>query len=172
MFSGCNNLVQVYLGGMEKDNAVENMDRLFSFCPHLTHINDLADWSVANVKSMGQMFHQAKALTRIDLSKWDVSKVKQMSNMFNGCTALTSIDLSKWDVSKVEQMRNMFNGCRALTSIKMAVSWLNGRLDTYRMFHNITNQGVLQYNPAFDYSKIINELPATWTAEAWNNNNM
>lgn len=32
------------------------------------------------------------------------------------------------------------------------------------MFAGITTTGTLSYNPAYDYSKIIAQLPSTWTA--------
>lgn len=34
------------------------------------------------------------------------------------------------------------------------------------MFKDITTTGTFEYNPAYNYSKIINLLPSTWTAVA------
>ena len=55
----------------------------------------------------------------------------------------------------------MFSNCTSLKSVTMLGPINNeiSRLDN--MFNNITTTGTFYYNPAYDYSKIIAELPAT-----------
>lgn len=60
-------------------------------------------------------------------------------------------------------MSGMFEYCPNLTSVTMTgdvsnVAYVNG------MFRSVTTEGTFYYNPQYDYSKIIAELPATWTA--------
>jgi hypothetical protein len=57
----------------------------------------------------------------------------------------------------------MFGRCEKITSVTMthSVSAVTSVLD---MFYNITTTGTFYYNGEYDYSKIIAELPSTWTA--------
>jgi hypothetical protein len=41
---------------------------------------------------------------------------------------------------------------------------INSNLSNYSMFYNVTSEGTFYYNPQYDYSKVIAELPETWTA--------
>ena len=85
--------------------------------------------------------------------------------MFANCTGLTSLNLSNFDTSNVTDMASMFNNCTSLTSLKM-MGDINKLRSTGSMFSNITTTGTFYYNSAYDYSKIIAELPTTWTAVA------
>lgn len=81
---------------------------------------------------------------------------------FSSCSYLISIDLSNFDTSKVENASGMFMNCVRLTSVKMTTGWDN--LETaYRMFYGIQTSGIFYYNSKYDYSKIVAELPSTWT---------
>jgi hypothetical protein len=73
------------------------------------------------------------------------------------------LDLSSWDTSKVTNMERMFRYCRKLTELRMGgdISNLDGWV---RMFEGINTTGTFYYNSQYDYSKIISELPSTWTA--------
>jgi surface protein len=48
--------------------------------------DNISNWNVSVVTSMGGMFQGAAAFNQ-PLEKWDVSKVKYMSNMFRKATA-------------------------------------------------------------------------------------
>lgn len=61
-----------------------------------------------------------------------------LSHMFANCLKLASIDLSSFDISAVESI--------------------------YGIFWDVPSEGTLYYNPEYDYSQIIAELPEGWTA--------
>lgn len=111
------------------------------------------------------MFQGCEQLENVNLRWWWMENIENMSSMFSGCSNLTSIDISSWDVSKVRDMGGMFGRCSNLTNLNLGISWLNPNIMTSYMFANVTTTGTFIYNPAFDYSKIIDELPATWTAQ-------
>jgi surface protein len=83
--------------------------------------------------------------------------------MFSG-TNITTADLRGWDLSKVTDMSYMFENCYKLTTVMMDSELSPNLTVIYSMFKNITTEGTFYYNPAYDYSKIIDQLPATWTA--------
>lgn len=85
------------------------------------------------------------------------------NSMFQDCKRLETIDLSRLDMSQCTHMQNMFNGCSRLKTVIMN-SEINPNVITTDMFKNIKTEGTFYYNPAYDYSKIIAKLPATWTA--------
>lgn len=163
MFFGCSNLESVSILGVDLYEVLEDTSQMFAYCGALQTIN-VNGWWTGRVKNMSRMFEQS-GITSIDLSSWDVSNVEDMSSMFKNCDNLTSLDLSSWDVSKVRDMTVMFAGCSRLTNLNLGISWLNPNVSTIMMFDDVTTTGTFVYNPAFDYSKIINVLPATWTAQ-------
>lgn len=110
------------------------MENLFWGCESLKTINGLSGLNTSNVTTMSGMFYDCKSLTEIDLKGWDTSYVLDMSNMFCNCASLTSVTMTG-DLSNQVSCVNMFDG--------------------------ITTEGTFYYNPAYDYSMIIAELPAT-----------
>jgi hypothetical protein len=60
-------------------------------------------------------------------------------------------------------MGSMFSGCTNLTEIRMGGNPSSLTTVSY-MFRGINTNGTFYYNVAYDYSKIIAELPSTWTA--------
>ena len=87
------------------------------------------------------------------------------NSMFNNCASLTSLDLSSFDTPKVTNMSRMFVNCTSLTSLKM-MGDIKMSLIHNEMLSNITTTGTFYYNSAYDYSKITNVLPSTWTTVA------
>ena len=57
-------------------------------------------------------------------------------------------------------MYRMFSNCDYLQEV-----YIDGDISNVstvsEMFNNITTEGTFYYNPAYDYSKIIDQLPAT-----------
>lgn len=53
----------------------------------------------------------------------------------------------------------MFGACHNLQTVYMDGEIRD--LSNDEMFYNITTEGTFYYNPAYDYSKIIDQLPAT-----------
>ena len=82
-----------------------------------------------------------------------------MSCMFYNCKARV-IDLRGFVFSKVTTMYRMFSNCDYLQEV-----YIDGDISNVstvsEMFNNITTEGTFYYNPAYDYSKIIDQLPAT-----------
>ena len=57
-------------------------------------------------------------------------------------------------------MLRMFGACHNLQTVYMdGEIGVNSSYD--EMFYNVTTEGTFYYNPAYDYSKIIAQLPAT-----------
>ena len=162
MFGSCNNLTSVDLSGIDTSN-VTDMGYMFSACQNLTSI-DLSSWDVIKVTNMGNMFSTCSNLTSIgDLSAWDTSNVTNLNYMFESCSNLTSVDLSSWDTSNVTHMMCMFQKCSNLTEVRMGGD-VSKLISATSMFYNVNTTGTFYYNPAYDYSKIIAELPSKWTA--------
>ena len=189
MLGECRGLTTLDTSNWDTSNIVD-INSLFYNCSNLTSINGIENWDVSNVFDMKYTFYNCGALRSLDLSKWDVSNVIYMHMMFYGCSNLTSItgienwdtsnvvatqsmfyrcsnitslDLSKWDTSKVTTMQEMFRYCGKLTEVKMGGDVSNVTSVT-NMFSNISTTGTFYYNPEYDYSKIIEVLPSTWTA--------
>lgn len=102
-----------------------------------------------------------------DASQYDWSKITDMSFLFSDCQQATSIDLSDADISNVLDMKFMFTNCLRLKEIKMGgdVSKVKDVTGMFGMAGVVgSEQGIFYYNPKYDYSKIIAELPISWTA--------
>jgi surface protein len=83
--------------------------------------------------------------------------------MFSGCSKLTKADLTGYDLSNVTTMYEMFSSCILLEEVIMT-SEISKDLDATQMFSRVKPNGTFYYNPNYDYSKIIAQLPSTWTA--------
>ena len=149
-------------GGQLDTTNLTNMSTMFSNCDALISFK-AANWDTSNVLGMSYLFSSCYNLTSIDVAGWDTSKVTNMSNMFYKCSGLTSIDLSSWDMSNVTDMDYMFAYCENLREIRMGGD-VSNVIDMEYMFFNLPMSGTFYYNPAYDYSKIIEQLPKTWTA--------
>lgn len=107
---------------------------------------------------MAKMFFET-GLEEIDLKGWNTSNVTDMSRMFYNCKARV-IDLRGFVFSKVTTMYRMFSNCDYLQEV-----YIDGDISNVNnvseMFNNITTEGTFYYNPAYDYSVIIAQLPAT-----------
>ena len=186
------NLSSVDTSNWDTSNVI-NMSSMFYSCDNLTSL-DTSNWNTSKVTSMKDMFYDCKKLTYLDLNNWDTSNVTDMSYMFNinNSTSgnelvldgleylnvsnvtnmsymfkdirISEIDLSNWDTSKVTNMSYMFNGC---FTTKIIMGGDVSKLSSYSiMFGNLGNgqAGEFYYNEKYDYSKIIAQLPSSWTA--------
>lgn len=138
---------------------VAYLNNKFQNCSNLTSIKLYFDTS--KVVNMEQMFYNCSNLREVDISSFNTSSVVYMQHMFRG-TKLTSLDLSHFDTSKVTNMQEMFRDSRSLTQLTMS-SNVSKVTNVGNMFYGISTKGVLNYNCEYDYSKIINVLPSTWT---------
>lgn len=162
LFNACYHLKSLNLSGWNTE-AVTNLEKTFCNCSDLSDLN-LTGWSTQNVTNMASTFYNCQSLTSFDfLKNWNVGKVTSMENLFRLCKGVTSIDLSNWNTERLTNVQGMFYGCSNLTEVKMGgdVSKIN---IISGMFGGITTTGTFYYNAAYDYSKIIAQLPSTWTA--------
>ena len=177
MFYECNKLKTI--SNLDTSN-VTDMNNMFCYCRNLTSIPQL---DTSNVKSMYYMFYYCGSLNNIpqldtssaismsymfkgcsklnNIPQLDTSNVTNMSYMFEYCRSLTSVP--QLDISKVTNMSYMFTDCTNLVEVKFKGE-PKSSLAVSGMFSGITTNGTLYYDSRYDYSKIINVMPPTWTA--------
>lgn len=153
MFYECRNLTSI--PQLDTSN-VKNMYQMFYYCSSLNNIPPL---NTSNVVSMSYMFQGCSSLTNI--LQLDTSNVTSMGYMFCYCHKLASIP--QLDISKVTDMSYMFRECYKLLEIKFKGK-PTSNLKVTAMFDDIAENGILYYDSRYDYSKIIEVLPPTWTA--------
>ena len=153
MFYYCGKLTTI--PQMDTSNVI-NMGHMFNYCTSLTTIPQLDTSKVIN---MTFMFYNCMKL--ITIPQMDTSNVYDMSNMFCYCEKLTTVP--QMDISNVGDMVSMFGSCYSLTEVKFKGKPLS-TLRVDGMFSSIKTNGTLYYDSRYDYSKIINVLPSTWTA--------
>ena len=153
MFYNCINLIS--LPQLDTSN-VTDMYNMFYGCRNLLSIPQL---DTSKVTDMSYMFYNCTKLTTIP--QLDTSNVTTMSNLFNGCNYLTTIP--QLDISKVTSMYNIFYNCVHLVEVRFKGKPIS-TLNVNNMFSGIKTNGTLYYDSRYDYSKIINVLPSTWTA--------
>jgi surface protein len=69
-------------------------------------LEDLTFWDTRNVKTMHQMFGNAREFNG-DIGTWDTRNVKDMTRMFYGASSFDK-DISTWDTGNVDSMEGMF----------------------------------------------------------------
>ena len=161
MFNNCLTLKALNISNFDF-SKMTSISELFKDCISLTSL-DVSNVNTSNITNMNRLFLNCSSLTSLDLSSFDTSNVTNMHEMFRNCSSLVSIDLSNFGTNNVENMGWMFYGCSKLTSVKMMGNTSNLRYAT-GFFPYTTNTGTFYYNEAYDYSKIIAELPNAWTA--------
>ena len=117
-FYRCEALKQIE--GLEYLNTseVKDMGYMFYDCKALTSL-DLKNFNTKNVTDMNSMFAKCEALTSLDLKSFNTQNVTDMSSMFDDCWALTSLDLKNFNTQNVTDMRKMFSDCRTLKSLDL-----------------------------------------------------
>ena len=153
MFSGCSKLTTITELEFQ---SLRNVISMFGGCNSLTTIPQL---NTSKVNDMSYMFQDCKSLTTIP--QLDTSNVTTMYYLFNSCTNL--ITVPQLDISNVTNMNGMFSSCRSLNEIRFKGKPQTSIKLAYT-FSNIAENGTLYYDSRYDYSKIINVLPSTWTA--------
>lgn len=126
-------------------------------------IKGLENIDTSNVRTMSTMSYANNATRIVGMENWDTSNVEYMTNAFYALRFLTTLDLTNWDLSNVTDASAMFGACESLIELKMGGP-VNKDMLVENMFAGITTNGNFYYNSAYDYSKILAELPSTWTA--------
>ena len=117
-FHCCEALKQIE--GLEYLNTseVKDMGYMFSDCKALTSL-DLKNFNTQNVTKMNYMFYNCRALTSLDLKNFNTQNVTDMNSMFAYCLALTSLDLKNFNTQNVTNMEGLFANCEALISLDL-----------------------------------------------------
>jgi len=108
----------------------------FYCCEALKQIEGLEYLNTSEVKDMGYMFYDCKALTSLNLKNFNTQNVTNMKGMFSSCEALTSLDLKSFNTQNVTDMSSMFYGCWALTSLDLKNFNTQNVTDMSWMFHD------------------------------------
>lgn len=170
----------------------KNASYMFTNAVNLTEIIGIEDWNVSSLETAGSIFYGCKSLKKLDLSKWDTSSLTSNSISFSGCENLEEVNIKGLDFSKCGYFNEVFADCKKLKHIDLSdVKFESGNLTAYSTFvgcenlisltmntpikvstsytktwfNGVNTNGTFYYNPAYDYSTIIEALPATWTAE-------
>lgn len=122
MFSGCNNLREIYFGKNFDTSSVTDMRAMFSGCNNLRKI-DVTGFDTSSVTDMSQMFKHCEKLTELDVTGFNTSSVTNMSGMFEFCEKLIELDVTGFNTSNVTDMLGMFLGCTRMR--KLDISGLN-----------------------------------------------
>jgi hypothetical protein len=153
MFYNCANLTSV--PQLDTSNAWD-LSEIFSGCTKLTEVPQL---DTSNARLINQMYQSCSQLTEIPYM--DTRNVTDMRSTFSGCKSIISIP--ELDLSNVENMESTFVSCTKLIEIRLKGN-PSKLTKVTNMFQFINTNGVMYYDSRYDYSKIINVLPSTWTA--------
>ena len=182
LFEGCQNLEHIYSSSWG-EMKVGTTEKMFYNCKKLKEVN--MPYLISQYTTgLFQMFTSCEELEYINTSNWDFSNVGDTRFLFNNCRKL-NFDFSKFNTKKInnaeymfsnsgfekiemdvdcmENMSKMFENCNSLTEVKFRGN--PKRLSNVsNMFYGIKTTGILYYPQEYDYTKIINVLPSTWTA--------
>ena len=155
MLSGCIMMVE----GNFRDWDVSNVTTMKDMFYYTGNANvDISDWNVSNVISFEKMFYKSKIQT-VDMSNWKHNKGSvQMDKMFADSMVENVIF---GDTTNVTTMDDIFDRCRELKSITMTYP-LTHLINNNNMFSLAEGDGTFYYNPEYDYSVVINQLPKGW----------
>lgn len=152
---------------LDTSNVTDMSEMFFRVHSGYDYILNLNSWNTSKVETFEKMFSSERSdyFTPIVLylDSWDTSNATNMFQMFYNLITLKELDLSNWDTSKVTNMSGMFESCLTLRSLKM-LGPTNPQADVTDMFKDVKSEGTFYYNPNYDYSHIIAQLPTTWTA--------
>ena len=151
---------------------------MFNYCG----LTDIPDLTLGEITKARSMFYRSKITTipNIDMShitdgnsmfaycqdiegiySFDVSSLTDGYEMFRHCTSLEEITLL--NIDNLEKTTNMFAYTTKLKKITLQGNPLKMTIGANFLLNN-SNDGVLYYDGRYDYSKIIDILPSTWTA--------
>lgn len=124
--------------------------------------------SVGRVQNMSRVFgSRNKSFIHGEIDAWDTRNVEDFSYAFAHegyvMDEYFSIDISGWDTSRAVTMEGMFSKHTRLNELRM-MGPTNPNAVVTNMFAMNEMNGKFYYNPLYDYSHIIAQLPSTWTA--------
>jgi len=95
---------------------VKDMGHLFEDCRALEEIN-VSGLDVSGVTHMESAFCHCDSLKALDLSGWDTQNVVNASFIFAWCKNLKELDISSWTLDNAEYKTELFPGCESLTKV-------------------------------------------------------
>jgi len=104
-FESCNNLLTVYLRGVNT-NQVKSMQKLFYKSTSLYNVS-LDGINTENLIDMSYMF-SSTSFTELNLSNFNTENVQDLSYLFSNCSKLKLLYLDSFNTKKVLNMSNIF----------------------------------------------------------------
>lgn len=163
------NIISVHLdiSGVNT-SLVGDMSSMFEGS-NLRSLTGVENINVSKVTDMSYMFNGVIfPSSEVDLSGWDTSKVTDfryfLATTVNSANELRKVNLSGWDTSKATDMSYMFYRVSSLRELTMTGP-TNPSANVTGMFSSVRNAGTFYYDPQYDYSHIIAQLPSNWTAK-------
>lgn len=161
VFASCSNLSYLDIS-MLNTSSVLTTEYMCYGCINLISIN-MSNNNFNSVTSMEAMFSKCSNLIYMDTVHMTTSEnLTNLFAMFNECLLLNNLYLGNIDTTNVTNMQYMFSYCQKLEKV-MFYSPIDNVQEIHGMFYGITTNGTLYYNSLYDYSKMIAELPSTWT---------
>lgn len=126
----------------------------------------MSKWDTSSLTSNPISFRGCENLEEVNIKGLDFSNCGYFNEVFTDCKKLKHIDLSdvKFESGNLTA-HSTFVGCENLISLTMNTPIKVSTSYTKTWFNGVNTNGTFYYNPAYDYSTIIEALPATWTAE-------
>ena len=106
------------------------------------------------------MFENCQGLINIEFPD-TISNIGRL--VFTGCYNLENVIFTSPKITCTD-LGDMFANCSKLASIDLSSFDISAVENSYAIFWNVAPEGTLYYNPEYDYSQIIAELPEGWTA--------
>lgn len=171
-FSNLTEIGEIYLP------KVTNCSGMFYYCG----ISDMPVLTLGEVTNASSMFSRSniKSIPNFDTSHiqngrnmfsycsniegaqtFDAASLTDGYELFRHCTSLEEITLL--NIDNLITTTNIFAYTTNLKKITLYGNPANMAVSTNFLLNN-SNEGVLYYDGRYDYSKIINVLPETWTA--------
>lgn len=154
---------------MLNTSTATSFERMFS--QDYGIVTGLSNLDISMATSLKDIFNNCRSDNEesvwSDIKNWNTSNVKDFSGAFKEIEygeirTDAKVDISGWDTSKAITMKEMFYDAN-INEIKM-MGKTNPQADTTDMFYGLGGSGKFYYNPQYDYSHIIAQLPSTWTA--------
>lgn len=106
------------------------------------------------------MFEECRGLINIEFPD-TISNIGRA--VFNSCYKLENVIFTSPKITCTD-LSYMFANCHKLASIDLSSFDISAVESIWDIFWSVAPEGILYYNPEYDYSQIIAELPEGWTA--------
>lgn len=115
-FCNMDNLVCVKI---IKTGKITNCKSMFSGCKNLEDV-DLSGLDTSECTNMNLMFNGCQVLKSLDLRNFNTEEVTNMDCMFSGMNEIEILDLGSFRTEKIKNICYMFHGCKKLKFLNIA----------------------------------------------------